>query len=95
MEALALVAEARTAAMLDSGARSIVSGTPATGTGTDCIVVASPTGECPLRYAGKHLIFGHLIGTTVYNAMRRAIAEWLSEYNRASQQVSSGTLQAR
>jgi adenosylcobinamide amidohydrolase len=87
MEALALVAEARTAAMLESGALSIVSGTPATGTGTDCIVVASPAERRRLRYVGKHLIFGQLIGASVYNAMRRAVAEWHSEYSRAASEV--------
>ena len=84
LEALALAAEARTAAMLDSGARSTVSGAPATGTGTDCIVIASPVAARPLRYAGKHLAAGHLIGATVYRAMYRAIAEWQLEYHAAA-----------
>jgi adenosylcobinamide amidohydrolase len=84
LEALALVAEARTAAMLDSGVRSTVSAAPATGTGTDCIVIASPKAARPFRYAGKHLVVGHLIGATVYSTMRRAIAEWKLEYSSAT-----------
>jgi adenosylcobinamide amidohydrolase len=84
LEALALVAEARTAAMMDSGALSTVSGAPATGTGTDCIVVASPVEGPRARYAGKHLVSGHLIGTSVYNGTQRAISEWQIEYRRSA-----------
>lgn len=43
LEALALAAEARTTALLESGVVSTESGMPATGTGTDCIVIAAPT----------------------------------------------------
>jgi adenosylcobinamide amidohydrolase len=87
LEALALVAEARTAAILDSGVRSSVSGAPATGTGTDCIVIASPALEPAASYCGKHLVTGHLIGDTVYRAMYRASIDW----QRECRPSSSGT----
>jgi adenosylcobinamide amidohydrolase len=42
LEALALAAEARTAAVLEARLPSPLSGRPASGTGTDCIVIAAP-----------------------------------------------------
>ncbi len=45
-------------------------GLAATGTGTDCIVIAAPSGAEPLRYAGKHTLLGHLIGASVLEAVR-------------------------
>jgi len=80
LEALAIATEAKTAAVLASGASSIMSGEPATGTGTDCIVVAAPdrTGNAE-TYAGKHTATGHLVGTTVREAVARGARAWLAE----------------
>lgn len=79
VEALSIVAEARTAALIDSrrGAR----GTAVTGTGTDCIVVASPCGAsphgyAPLAFAGLHTAVGEAIGGAVYDATRNGVEEW-------------------
>lgn len=47
LEALALAAEARAAVLLESGVLSTESGLPATGTGTDCIVIAAPRPSKP------------------------------------------------
>jgi adenosylcobinamide amidohydrolase len=77
-EALALAAEARTLAVVEAGVRSLRSGLPATGTGTDCIVVAAPAssnGE-PLAYAGKHTAVGHGVGAAVEEAVRAGIEAW-------------------
>jgi len=81
IEALAVAAEARTAAVLESGTESAVSRLPATGTGTDCIVVAHPNSGRPERYAGKHTAIGHVIGLSVYDAVRRGAALWHAEQN--------------
>jgi adenosylcobinamide amidohydrolase len=78
-ETLALAAEARTLAVLEAGVRSLRSGLPATGTGTDCVVVAAPLAEPggePLAYAGKHTAVGHLVGAVVEEAVRTGIEAW-------------------
>jgi adenosylcobinamide amidohydrolase len=78
-ETLALAAEARTLAVLEAGVRSLRSGLPATGTGTDCVVVAAPPAEPggePLAYAGKHTAVGHLVGAVVEEAVRTGIEAW-------------------
>ena len=73
LEAIAMAAEARTAAVMDTSG-------PATGTGTDCIVIAHPQEGEPAKYAGKHTQLGHVIGKAVYDAVHRGIKEWQSEH---------------
>lgn len=80
LEALALAAEARTAALLEARLAGRVSGAAATGTGTDCLVVAAPQGLKRLAYAGKHTVAGHLVGAAVHEAVRRGVAAWLREH---------------
>ncbi len=78
IEALSLVAEARTAAVLDGHVPSSIGTTIATGTGTDCIVVGSPlpsNDDPTLVYAGKHTELGHLIGSCVYEAVSQGIQQ--------------------
>lgn len=70
LEALSLASEARTAAVLESGILSTESKMPATGTGTDCIVIAAPLSGETLRYAGKHTLVGHLLGASALEAVR-------------------------
>jgi adenosylcobinamide amidohydrolase len=75
-EALSLVAEARTLAVLERHVPSGVGGAIATGTGTDCIVVASAlpsSNEPEVDFAGKHTEIGHLIGLCVYDAVSHGI----------------------
>jgi len=81
IETLSLVAEARTLAVIEASVGSIRSGLPSTGTGTDCIVVASPLGRAKIRYAGKHTEAGHVVGAAVTDALRRGVASWLGEQN--------------
>lgn len=79
LEALSLASEARTLAVIESQIESSLSHRPATGTGTDCIVVAVPEAEAGAageKYAGKHTVLGHLIGQAVYEAARDAISRW-------------------
>lgn len=71
-EALSIVAQARTAAIMDLGI-SLIDGRKLTGTGTDCIVVAAPSGPHALKHCGLHTALGRLIGETTYSAARRAI----------------------
>lgn len=83
VETLALAAEARALAVREAGVPSVETGLPASGTGTDCIVVAAPAdGGEPLRYAGKHTVAGHLAGAAVLEAVERGVRRWMGERNR-------------
>ncbi len=79
VETLAMAAEARTLALVESGIGSRISGKPATGTGTDCIVVAAPVHGTSVRYVGKHTLTGHLIGKAVVAAVEIGVARWQDE----------------
>lgn len=81
VEALSIAAEARTLAVLEARVASRRSGLAATGTGTDCIVIAAPErgGGATLGYAGKHTALGHVVGAAVYEAVARGAAEWIAE----------------
>jgi adenosylcobinamide amidohydrolase len=79
LEALALASEARTLALLELNYPSVLTKRPATGTGTDCIVIACPAEGAVHEYAGKHTEVGAVVGQSVHEAMRRATEVWLTE----------------
>ncbi len=79
LEALALASEARTLALHELRYPSVVSERPATGTGTDCIVIACPEQGAKLEYAGKHTQVGAALGLSVYEATKQAAEVWLRE----------------
>jgi adenosylcobinamide amidohydrolase len=74
VEAVSIVAQARTAAVIES--RGGEPGTAITGTGTDCIVVASPCWDEALACAGLHTAIGEAIGGAVYSATRCGAEQW-------------------
>jgi adenosylcobinamide amidohydrolase len=80
LEALSLVAEARTLAVLEGQVRSTAGNSIASGTGTDCIAIASPLAMpeegAPAAYAGKHTALGHLIGACASEAISRGVRDW-------------------
>ncbi|MDP3921558.1 MAG: adenosylcobinamide amidohydrolase [Candidatus Omnitrophota bacterium] len=76
LEAMTIVTEARTVAVLEAKLPSIQSGFPASGTGTDCIVVASAVGPNMEKYAGKHTRLGALIGRVALETMTLGIEKW-------------------
>ena len=76
LEALALAAEARALAVREADIPSTRSGEPSSGTGTDCIVVATPDRPNGARYAGKHTAFGHALGAAVYAAVSLGLSRW-------------------
>lgn len=77
LEALSIVTEARTAAVMDLGlARN---GRTVTGTGTDCIVVASPCDGLKMPVAGLHTDVGLSLGRAVYDAVTEGGLRWLAE----------------
>ncbi len=80
IEAVSIAAEARTAAVLETRVPSKRSASPSTGTGTDCIVMAAPESNGQIRYVGKHTVIGHLIGSSVLEAVRSGIDLWKSRY---------------
>lgn len=78
IEAMSIIVQARTAAVIDAGWR-LPSGL-ATGTGTDCVAVAAPIGgTC---YAGLHTAVGEAIGRAVYDAVAQGARDWIRD-NRA------------
>ncbi len=75
LEALSIVAEARTVAVTDV-AHETNSGV-ATGTGTDCIVVAAPVGDT--QHVGKHTEIGEALGLATLQAVNEGAREWMTE----------------
>lgn len=82
VEAAAVAAEARTAAVLALGVPSRRTGRPATGTGTDCTVVVCPAAPGGARYTGTHTALGAELAEAVYEAVRAGGARWLEELRR-------------
>ena len=77
-EALQIAVEARVLAVQQASVVSVRSGLPATGTGTDCIVVAAPDVAVNERrgsidYCGKHTVPGELIGRAVLKSCTIAL----------------------
>ena len=79
LEASSIVAQARTVAVLEAGYRRKPGDEPVSGTGTDCVVMAAPTGPGAAPYAGMHTPIGEAVGACVLSATRLAVAEWLAE----------------
>lgn len=97
VELLGLAAEARTAAVLEAQLPSGRSAKLATGTGTDCIVVAAPdAGGVGAPHAGKHTLLGALAGGAVREAVARGVRRWIAEkIARSVQSPSTGASNSR
>ena len=74
LEALSVAVQARTAAVMEGGLQ-LATGL-ATGTGTDCVVLACDPGR--IRHAGLHTAVGEAVGAAARAAMTRATADWLA-----------------
>lgn len=72
-EAVMMVTEAKTAVLHAQGLRSPVSGALATGTGTDAVAIACDPHGPPLRYCGKHVLFGEWLGRLVMQAVTDSV----------------------
>lgn len=77
LEALAVAATARTAALLAEGGAVAA-------TGTDCIVVACPLSGDPAPYAGLHTAAGRSLAQAAYGAVRAARSDWEREFGPAA-----------
>lgn len=73
-EAIQIATEARVLAVQQAGIISTRSGLPATGTGTDCIVIAAPAGPRAHPWCGKHTVMGELIARATLKSCARALA---------------------
>jgi len=73
-KAIVTVTEAKTAALWDMDIRSVQSGlhNPATGTGTDQVLVVAGEGR-PITDASQHAKMGELIAAAVYPAVQEAL----------------------
>lgn len=74
IEALAMTMQARTLTLLEG-----VPGGAATGTGTDCIIIACPLSGPQRPYAGLHTPIAHAIGQSVSTALGAGIDDWRAE----------------
>lgn len=75
-ECLSIMAEARTTSVLAASIRDPSSGELATGTGTDCVLMASHPQGPSLHYAGKHTELGSLLGRATLDVVARGLASW-------------------
>ncbi|UCF91981.1 MAG: adenosylcobinamide amidohydrolase [Desulfobacterales bacterium] len=73
VEAVMVATEAKTLALRELGVKSPVSGTIATGTGTDAIAVASGIGPAEISYCGKHVPCGEMLASAVIEALINAL----------------------
>ncbi|WP_428671739.1 adenosylcobinamide amidohydrolase [Reyranella sp.] len=80
VEAISIVAQARTAAVIEF--QNVQQGTAVTGTGTDCIVVATPRRGEPIAWAGLHTDVGEAIGGAVYDATRAGAEQWRQDFQQ-------------
>jgi adenosylcobinamide amidohydrolase len=78
IEALSIAAQARTAAIIET--RPPDHSPPITGTGTDCILIASPCAGVSLTCSGLHTAIGEAIGGAVYDATREGAETWNAEF---------------
>ncbi len=75
IEAVHLATMAKTSAIIEAGVKSKKSNQPATGTGTDCVVVAG-SGEVNENYCGMHTVLGEMIGKVVKEIISKGIQNW-------------------
>lgn len=73
VEAIAVVTEAKVRVLSEARIKSTVSDRLATGTGTDCVVIACADGTPAYRYCGKHTALGELLGRVAYEAMTEGL----------------------
>lgn len=96
IEALAIMTEAKTAAIMDARVLSRLSGLIATGTGTDCQAVLCPDFGTAEDYAGKHTEIGSAIGQACFEVIRRGIEVWNeTEAGRAQRKAEERALAAK
>lgn len=87
IELMSVVVQARTLAMLEADIKIGYELLPATGTGTDCVAIASPlsvdslslklsNAPSPGIYAGLHTAIAEAAGAATLSAMKEALTVW-------------------
>ncbi|NVK17769.1 MAG: adenosylcobinamide amidohydrolase [Methylocystaceae bacterium] len=76
IEASSIATQARTVALMDYYRTHLPEMRPVTGTGTDCIVIASPKGASHTMFSGLHTNVGKALGEAVYAASLEACTLW-------------------
>ena len=84
VEAVQMITEAKTAALVNAGIRSPLTCALATGTGTDAVAVVSAKGREQVQYCGKHVLFGEILGQLVLGAVQDSIG-WYRQGETDSQ----------
>ncbi|MDG1478033.1 MAG: adenosylcobinamide amidohydrolase [Myxococcota bacterium] len=79
VEAICIVTEARTAAVASASWPSRRTGAPATGTGTDCIVVAAPLAGTAQPWCGKHTAAGSALGQATLSVIGDGVRTWVAQ----------------
>jgi adenosylcobinamide amidohydrolase len=77
VETISIAAQARTVAVIDAGWKP--HGKIVSGTGTDCIVVASAPGNQEEQFAGLHTDIGAAVGRAVHDAVALGAKAWIAE----------------
>ncbi len=92
IEAVAIATEAKVRAVQELELRSVATGQPATGTGTDCIAVAVGH-DRRYSFCGKHTKWGELIGRasfeSIRGALRSALASVTSKSGKSSRRLET------
>jgi adenosylcobinamide amidohydrolase len=73
IEAVQMVTEAKAAALQNLGVRSVKSGRPATGTGTDAVAIAGGAGPATVSFCGKHTLYGEKLAAAVISALTSSL----------------------
>jgi adenosylcobinamide amidohydrolase len=77
VEAVITATEAKTVALYNLGVKSLTTGAPASGTGTDAIAIVNGWGPVKIRYCGKHVLFGEMLANAVIEALSASLSEWI------------------
>jgi adenosylcobinamide amidohydrolase len=77
LEALSIVTQARTLAVLEAKVPSLDNNGWASGTGTDCVALFSlDRGGANVHYAGLHTVVGRVLGRAARHAVTRVVGDW-------------------
>ncbi|MBF0193992.1 MAG: adenosylcobinamide amidohydrolase [Magnetococcales bacterium] len=79
LEAISIISQGRTAALTEIACQIRSCPDPVTGTGTDNIALAIPTGDDGSCYAGLHTPAGQAIGKCAYELTKIAAIDWMTE----------------
>ncbi|RTZ97181.1 MAG: hypothetical protein DSY90_08490 [Deltaproteobacteria bacterium] len=90
VETVMVVTEAKTAALQDLGILSPVTGRGATGTGTDAIAVVSGKSSPPIRFCGKHTLFGELLASATIDAVCSSLGDRKNQPHSIGIEIGNG-----